>query len=55
MFDGHTFYLFVLGGLIAMGIKALLKNFAASNQDGVEQVKKQAEAKAIDFINRILK
>jgi hypothetical protein len=55
MFDFHTCELFVIGGLMFMGIKALLKNFAASNPEAVDDVKKRAEAKAIDLINRILK
>ena len=48
-------YTFVLGGLMFMGIKALLRNFAASNPEAVDDVKKRAEAKAIDLIDRVLK
>lgn len=53
MFD--SCYLFVIGGLLGLGVQKLFKGFAASNQEAVGEAKKKAEAKAIEFINRMLK
>jgi hypothetical protein len=53
MFD--SCYLFVIGGLLGLGVQKLLQGFAAQNPDAVGEAKKKAEAKAIEFINRILK
>jgi hypothetical protein len=47
--------LFLIGCMVVLAIKELLERFAARNPEAVEGVKKKAEGKAIDVINRILK
>jgi hypothetical protein len=53
-YDEELTRLFILGCLAIFGIKWMCQKFTASNPEVVEDVKKKAENKAIDLINRWL-
>lgn len=55
MFDDSMGKWFLVGCMAILAIKELLEKFSARNPEAVEGVKKKAEGKAIDVINRILK
>ena len=46
---------FLVACMAILAIREVVKKFAASNPEAVDDVKKRAEAKAINLINRILK